>query len=126
MSSSEHQQQQQQQLQQLQQQQQQQPQRHDDPSYVSQLALTSTTLDQFVQAFNSQASEDGERIIEVSPNGRYAKLNVVLGKGFTYVFNERLTFLQVLTKSYPKRSTGRKATKSHGTVSRPLGKNSMS
>ena len=40
----------------------------------------STTLEQFVKAFNSTA-EDGERIIEVSPNGRYAKLNVVLGKG---------------------------------------------
>eukprot|EP00158_Paraphelidium_tribonemae_P004637 Partr_v1_DN26885_c0_g1_i2_m40262 putative WNK lysine deficient protein kinase len=40
----------------------------------------STTLEQFVQAFNSNA-EDGERIIEVSPNARYAKLNVVLGKG---------------------------------------------
>jgi len=50
--------------------------------YIDGHFITSNQNNQTNQfSFDSNLMNDGERVLETSPNGRYAKLNTVLGKG---------------------------------------------
>ncbi|KAI3650174.1 hypothetical protein MP228_004912 [Amoeboaphelidium protococcarum] len=52
----------------------------DRDALMAAMSAGGSSPDQFVQTYNSNV-EGGERIVDLSPNGRYAKLNCILGKG---------------------------------------------